>query len=269
MYGYALRHPKKCASNDIINDQGLTPLTLACRLGRASVFKEMLELSCKEFWRYSNITCSAYPLNALDTILPDGKTNWNSALFMILAGSKEEHLDMLDGGIIQRLLEEKWKTFAQRQFLKRITIAFIHLCSMSVAVYLRPKDRGHALTTLLDAQDVVRTVFEVCTICGCLSFVLIQQGEEIKNQGLVSFLKQLVSQRLRHACAKLKCAFFIPAPRSTEGAIFGGKSPNPDLHPVSSEWRRGHGRKFASFHHGFLLVLYDVLCRVSIWLLSW
>lgn len=40
-------------------------------------------------------------------------TDWNSALFIILNGQKEAHLDMLDGGIIQRLLEEKWKTFAR------------------------------------------------------------------------------------------------------------------------------------------------------------
>lgn len=44
-------------------------------LGRAEVFREMLELSAKEFWRYSNITCSAYTLNALDTLLPDGRTS--------------------------------------------------------------------------------------------------------------------------------------------------------------------------------------------------
>ncbi|XP_048506572.1 uncharacterized protein LOC105692131 isoform X4 [Athalia rosae] len=113
MFGYALRHPKLPARNGIANSAGLTPLTLACQLGRAEVFREMLELSAKEFWRYSNITCSAYPLNALDTLLPDGRTNWNSALFIILNGTKEEHLDMLDGGIIQRLLEEKWKTFAR------------------------------------------------------------------------------------------------------------------------------------------------------------
>ncbi|XP_039287858.1 uncharacterized protein LOC111044938 [Nilaparvata lugens] len=113
MFGYALRHPKLPASNGITNNEGLTPLTLACKLGRAEVFREMLELSAREFWRYSNITCSAYPLNALDTLLPDGRTNWNSALFIILNGTKEEHLDMLDGGIIQRLLEEKWKTFAR------------------------------------------------------------------------------------------------------------------------------------------------------------
>ncbi len=39
--------------------------------------------------------------------------DWNSALMIILNGTKAEHLDMLDGGIIQRLLEEKWKTFAR------------------------------------------------------------------------------------------------------------------------------------------------------------
>jgi len=75
MFGYALRHPCHPASNGIANHSGLTPLTLSCQLGRAEVFKEMLELSCREFWRYSNITCSAYPLNALDTLLPSGKTS--------------------------------------------------------------------------------------------------------------------------------------------------------------------------------------------------
>lgn len=37
---------------------------------------------------------------------------------IILNGTKEEHLDMLDGGIIQRLLEEKWKAFAQVNRMK-------------------------------------------------------------------------------------------------------------------------------------------------------
>lgn len=69
------RHPKVPAKNGIVNKAGLTPLTLACKLGRSEVFREMLELSCREFWRYSNITCSAYPLNALDTIQPDGSTS--------------------------------------------------------------------------------------------------------------------------------------------------------------------------------------------------
>lgn len=95
----------------------------------------MLELSCTEFWRYSNICCSAYPLGALDSIRPSGETSknfpqglifiriwieffvnhtdWGSAMMIILAGKKEEHLNMLEGGIIAKLLEEKWTTFAK------------------------------------------------------------------------------------------------------------------------------------------------------------
>ena len=75
MFGYALRHPRCPARNGELNGAGLTPLTLACRLARSEIFREMLELTCIEFWRYSNITCSAYPLNALDTIGPDGRTS--------------------------------------------------------------------------------------------------------------------------------------------------------------------------------------------------
>uniref|UniRef100_A0A182W5T4 Ion transport domain-containing protein n=1 Tax=Anopheles minimus TaxID=112268 RepID=A0A182W5T4_9DIPT len=221
MFGYALRHPKLPCKNGIVNAAGLTPLTLACRLGRDEVFREMLELSAREFWRYSNITCSGYPLNALDTLMPDGSTNWNSALFIILNGTKEEHLNMLDGGIVERLLDEKWKTFARNQFIKRLLILAIHLFCLSCSVYLRPvrvftdddeddgaDAAGDLSTSVNDGSDSddtadsvsdedidlstwVRYGFEVATVMGVLSYVVLQQGDEIKNQGLFSFLKSL------------------------------------------------------------------------------
>uniref|UniRef100_A0A182VM45 Ion transport domain-containing protein n=1 Tax=Anopheles merus TaxID=30066 RepID=A0A182VM45_ANOME len=216
MFGYALRHPKLPCKNGIVNAAGLTPLTLACRLGRDEVFREMLELSAREFWRYSNITCSGYPLNALDTLMPDGSTNWNSALFIILNGTKEEHLNMLDGGIVERLLDEKWKTFARNQFIKRLLILAIHLFCLSCSVYLRPvrvfaDDEGEeggdatgddgaddggpmavdAADDDIDLTTWVRYGFEVATVMGVLSYVVLQQGDEIKNQGFFSFLKSL------------------------------------------------------------------------------
>ncbi|XP_043488062.1 uncharacterized protein LOC122514992 [Polistes fuscatus] len=195
MFGYALRHPKLPARNGILNGAGLTPLTLACQLGRAEVFREMLELSAREFWRYSNITCSAYPLNALDTLLPDGRTNWNSALFIILNGTKEEHLDMLDGGIIQRLLEEKWKTFARLQFLKRLVILVFHLTSLSLAVYLRPAELDAVLLKWPEEiTEMARIAAECITVLGVLSYILVQLGGEMINVGLLSFLKQLTHE---------------------------------------------------------------------------
>jgi len=133
-----------------------------------------------------------------------------------LNGTKPEHLDMLDGGIIQRLLEEKWKTFAQNQFLKRLLILSTHLLCLSVSVYLRPAHNGEAegedsegsesLTAAIQemetddgngkdgnsAQTVARYCAEFATLAGVLSYVIFQQGDEIKNQGLSAFLKQLV-----------------------------------------------------------------------------
>lgn len=126
---------------------------------------------------------------------------------------------MLDGGIIQRLLEEKWKTFAQNQFLKRLLILSTHLLCLSVSVYLRPAhdgesegeegegsdmaagaaaalqsgdDNGNGDDDGYNAQTVARYCAELATIAGVLSYVVFQQGDEIKNQGLSAFLKQLV-----------------------------------------------------------------------------
>lgn len=112
---------------------------------------------------------------------------------------------MLDGGIIQRLLEEKWKTFAQNQFLKRLLILVVHLFCLSTSVYLRPAhdgddddedaDTNDSVTPTeeeYDVQTIARYCAELCTISGVLSFLIFQQGDEIKNQGLSAFLKQLV-----------------------------------------------------------------------------
>lgn len=44
MYKYIVRHHKLPAKTDIKNQVNLTPLTLASKLGRHTIFKEMLEL---------------------------------------------------------------------------------------------------------------------------------------------------------------------------------------------------------------------------------
>lgn len=109
---------------------------------------------------------------------------------------------MLDGGIIQRLLEEKWKTFARNQFLKRLLILFIHLFFLSISVYLRPvsenvENRHYTVESNdkegIDVKKIIRYCCELATIAGVLSYVIFQQGDEVKNQGITAFLKQLVN----------------------------------------------------------------------------
>ena len=54
-----------------------------------------------------------------------------SALYLILNGTKEEHLNMLEGGIIAKLLDEKWSTFAKVEpiykFAKVKTLCHFHI----------------------------------------------------------------------------------------------------------------------------------------------
>lgn len=45
----------------------------------------------------------------------------------------------------------------------------------------------------MNIQNMIRYSSEVATLAGVLSYVVFQQGDEIKNQGLFPFLKQLVN----------------------------------------------------------------------------
>ncbi|KAK3103630.1 hypothetical protein FSP39_020635 [Pinctada imbricata] len=136
-------------------------------------------------WRYSNIICSMYPLLALDSIGPRGETNWNSALMIIINGETDEHLDMLQGGVIRQLLDEKWKTFARKRFFMRLILALIHLALISASIYTRP---GSHLLSYNSSTDAIRFVCEILTCIGC-AIVLVLDCIEIWSQGLFSFLK--------------------------------------------------------------------------------
>lgn len=48
----------------------------------------------------------------------------------------------------------------------------------------------------MDIQAYLRYGSEICTLLGVLSYVIFQQGDEIKNQGLAAFTKQLVQNDL-------------------------------------------------------------------------
>ena len=142
--------------------------------------------------------------------------DWGSALIIILNGTKPQHLNMLEGGIIAKLLEEKWKTFAQMIFYKKIFFQIIHLLCISFAVYSRPPFdqplmRGIQADTEIEEQDIVRSTservlveifllnctdrycFEIGTLLSVFAFMLFQLGEELKNAGLNSFWKNLVT----------------------------------------------------------------------------
>lgn len=97
----------------------------------------------------------------------------------------------------------------------------MHLFFLSLSVYLRPatenlqnklyeesrtdrtvntggsngngNDADEEEDDSMNVMNIIRYGSEVATLIGVLSYVIFQQGDEIKNQGLSAFLKQLVT----------------------------------------------------------------------------
>lgn len=205
---------------------------------------------------------------------------------------------MLDGGIIQRLLEEKWKTFARNQFLKRLLILFVHLLSLSISVYLRPAtenlqnkeyeesrtDRSpsadgnsngdndesdDAEDESMDVTTVIRYASEVGTLIGVLSYVVFQQGHEIKNQGFSAFLKQLVNKfalrslGLSVILQKL-ISFDMIGQCTGQSHFLGIEFFDSGLHSISIDRRYGHRGSNPGFCSTGQLVFAHVLRWVLI-----
>ncbi|CAD6195423.1 unnamed protein product [Caenorhabditis auriculariae] len=184
MYSYAVRHWAQPADPHVVNHAGFTPLTLATKLGRKQIFEEMLELMKVEFWRFSDMTCSAYPLNALDTIQPDGSINYDSALMTVINGSTPEHLDMIGNEVIQRLLADKWKAFAQRKLVERAAFLIAQLVMLSFVVYVRPTELERLYMDEPQTDDKATTFFKG-------KYNGVSQLGEIRTQGFRGYLRNL------------------------------------------------------------------------------
>ncbi|ESO05330.1 hypothetical protein HELRODRAFT_77785 [Helobdella robusta] len=205
MLSAAMRHQFKRPNLCLANQQNLTPLTLASKLGRMEIFSEIIELQSYEIWRYSNITCSVHPLGPLDTIGQNGAFNPNAALVYITNGVSENHLEMLDDGIIKQLLLDKWKNFAKRRFLERVLLAVFHLLVLSVAIYLRDDVVFVDYIFPPNVTDIIRYFAEVVVLAYCLVTVVIQVFE-MKTQGLSAYVQRETPAK---CVFNVSCVFII------------------------------------------------------------
>lgn len=183
MFLHATRRKHKiCGKTFIKNKQGFSPLTLAAKLGRKEMFYEILEHQSMEYWTYGPITCSGYPLEGLDSIDKNGKSDDESALLITLNGKTSDHLDMLNSGIIYRLLEEKWKAFAKGKFYRRLFFAGLYLLAFSLAIYLRPR---HLDPKRIETRtDRLRVVAEGFTVLGAFIYLVLEIKDVLITQGV-------------------------------------------------------------------------------------
>ncbi|XP_062582287.1 transient receptor potential cation channel subfamily V member 5-like isoform X4 [Saccostrea cucullata] len=199
---------------DIKNRQGLTPLTLAATLTRKEMYEHILERIRQVCWIYGNVTCAGYPLKDIDTISETGDINRNSALNLVVYGTEDGHLDMMDGLIVE-LLKDKWKTFVGHRFYRRFAIFFLYFILFMFAFILRPGSdlcptktastdnttvtQTSAVTTESDGcylikacrtEDKVRFALEILVLIGAIWYIFIAM-KEIFHQGFRVFFTTL------------------------------------------------------------------------------
>ena len=75
------------AAINILNKKRLTPLSMAAYLAKMDMFFHIANLEREVYWQIGNVTCSAYPIEQLDSIdSQTGDLNTVSALNLIVFG---------------------------------------------------------------------------------------------------------------------------------------------------------------------------------------
>lgn len=126
------------AALGVRNVQNMTPLTLASKIGRVEMFFHIMNIEREIYWQLGSITCAAYPLSQIDTIdCETGKISKDSALNLVVFGDKDEHLELLDGVLID-LLKTKWNTFVKLRFYRQFYLFASYFFVSLVSFLLRP-----------------------------------------------------------------------------------------------------------------------------------
>ncbi|XP_032513421.2 transient receptor potential cation channel subfamily V member 5 [Danaus plexippus] len=161
------------ASLNIRNVQNLTPLTLAAKLARVELFFHILNIEREIYWQIGATTCAAYPLGQVDTIDTEtGRISKDSALNLVVFGEKDEHLELLEGMLID-LLKTKWNSFVKFRFYRQfILFSFYFLISL-ICFTIRPGPPERSLNATavnstvrpINETEIISEV-ENCTING-------------------------------------------------------------------------------------------------------
>lgn len=126
------------SSLSVRNQLNLTPLTLAAKLGRVEIFFHIMNIEREIYWQLGSITCAAYPLPQIDTIdCETGHISKDSALNLVVFGDKDEHLELLDGILID-LLKTKWNTFVKSRFYRQFYLFTSYFLISLISFLLRP-----------------------------------------------------------------------------------------------------------------------------------
>ncbi|KAM4809306.1 transient receptor potential cation channel subfamily V member 4 [Rhinophrynus dorsalis] len=149
----------ECSLEAILNNDSMSPLMMAAKLGKIGIFQHIIRLEIKDEearhlsrkfrdWAYGPVYSSLYDLSSLDTCGEEV-----SVLEILVYNSKVENRhEMLAVEPINELLRDKWRKFGAVSFYISVISYLISMIIFTLIAYYRPMEGTppHPYTTTMD-----------------------------------------------------------------------------------------------------------------------
>ncbi|XP_049326215.1 transient receptor potential cation channel subfamily V member 4 [Astyanax mexicanus] len=168
----------ECNLEQVLNNDGMSPLMMAAKLGKIGVFQHIIRREvqveearhlCRKFkdWAYGPVYSSLYDLSSLDTCGEDV-----SVLEILVYNSRiENRHEMLAVEPINELLRAKWQKFAAVTFYISVISYLITMIIFTLVAYYRPSG-GKPPYPYVTPEDKLRLTGEIITLASGVFFFL-------------------------------------------------------------------------------------------------
>ncbi|KAM9331525.1 transient receptor potential cation channel subfamily V member 4 [Gastrophryne carolinensis] len=167
-----------CSLEAILNNDGISPLMMAAKLGKIGIFQHIIRLEVKDEdarhlsrkfrdWAYGPVYSSLYDLSSLDTCGEEV-----SVLEILVYNSKVENRhEMLAVEPINELLRDKWRKFGAVSFYISVISYLIAMIIFTLIAYYRPME-GKPPYPYITTVDYLRLAGEIITLVTGIFFFL-------------------------------------------------------------------------------------------------
>lgn len=168
----------ECSLEAVLNNDGMSPLMMAAKLGKIGVFQHIIRREIKDEearhlsrkfkdWAYGPVYSSLYDLSCLDTCGEEV-----SVLEILVYNSRiENRHEMLAVEPINELLREKWKKFAAATFYISVASYLVTMVIFTLVAYYRPTE-GKPPYLYSTSTDYLRMAGEIITVASGVFFFI-------------------------------------------------------------------------------------------------
>lgn len=167
-----------CSLETVLNNDGMSPLMMAAKLGKIGVFQHIIRREVKDEevrhlsrkfkdWAYGPVYSSLYDLSSLDTCGEEP-----SVLEILVYNSRNENRhEMLAVEPINELLRAKWQKFGAVTFYISVVSYLITMVIFTLVAYYHPT-QGIPPFPYKTSTDYLRMTGEIVTLASGIFFFL-------------------------------------------------------------------------------------------------